>query len=77
MPMYVFECSKCGYDEDIMFSMNDVPSEIECPVENCKGKMRQNFKKTHSTTSTIVPPHMKAGNHNPIKYGKPSRKRVW
>lgn len=76
MPVYTFKCKECEFTDDYVYSMKDVPSEIECP--ECEtGIMKQDFQANQSTTSTIIPSHMKAGNHNPIKYGKASKKRIW
>jgi putative FmdB family regulatory protein len=74
MPSYIFECKSCGHEEEKQYNMDEVPSVIDCSV--CEGEMKQNFQKTHCTTSTIIPPHMKASSRSKLPYGK-KKKEVW
>jgi hypothetical protein len=82
MNEYPFICTECNYEDDLEYSIKDVPDHfIKCP--NCgKRKFKQNIAKKLRNTATIIPPHMKSTSSegtNPFRrgYSKKGKKEIF
>ncbi len=42
MPIYEFECNKCGHRFDVRMSLSDEPPET-CPSKGCRGRLHKVF----------------------------------